>query len=231
MHFGTILTLLYICIPRFAKSGTSQLAALAYFGLTAITAEEKTHAAIGLARVDMSVCLLGDDHECGLCATVCPVEAIKPALPADEQMVLTAVKAGASGFLLTSSPAAGIPAAIRAVAAGESHIDPGVTRMLFEHLRQPAEPDPMAFLSRTERELLEHLSEGLSNREIAGRMYLSEKTVKNYVSRLLKKLDMSRRAEAIAFSAALAERRRPSSPPPWATDGVPRPVFGHRTAV
>jgi DNA-binding NarL/FixJ family response regulator len=129
---------------------------------------------------------------------------------AEERVVLDTVRSGAGGFLLTSSPLTRIPAALRAVAAGESFLDPGVTQLLFQHLRQPDATDPIAFLSPSERELLRHLSGGLSNREIAARMYLSEKTVKNYVSRLLRKLDLRRRTEAMAFSAAFADR--PSVP-------------------
>jgi DNA-binding NarL/FixJ family response regulator len=129
---------------------------------------------------------------------------------AHERVVLDTVRAGAGGFVLTSSPRARIYAAVRAVAAGESYLDPGVTQLLFQQLRQGDPSDPIAFLSTAERELLRHLSAGLSNRDIAARMYLSEKTVKNYVSRLLRKLDLSRRTEAVAFSAALAERALPT---------------------
>jgi DNA-binding NarL/FixJ family response regulator len=125
---------------------------------------------------------------------------------AEERVVLDTVRSGAGGYLLTSSPLTRIPTALRAVSAGESFLDPGVTQLLFQHLRQPEATDPIAFLSPSERELLRHLSGGLSNREIAARMYLSEKTVKNYVSRLLRKLDLRRRTEAMAFSAAFADR-------------------------
>jgi two-component system, NarL family, response regulator DevR len=128
---------------------------------------------------------------------------------AEERVVLDTVRSGAGGFLLTSAPLSRIPSALRAVAAGESFLDPGVTQLLFKHLREPDVADPIAFLSASERELLRHLSSGLSNREIAARMYLSEKTVKNYVSRLLRKLDLRRRAEALAFSGAFTERPRP----------------------
>ena len=133
---------------------------------------------------------------------------------AEERVVLDTVRSGAGGFLLTSSPLTRIPSALRAVAAGESFLDPGVTQLLFQHLRQPDAADPIAFLSPSERELLRHLSAGLSNREIAARMYLSEKTVKNYVSRLLRKLDLRRRTEAMAFSAAFADPpSQPVEPP------------------
>jgi two-component system, NarL family, response regulator DevR len=146
---------------------------------------------------------------------------------AEERVVLDTVRSGAGGFLLTSAPLTRIPAALRAVAAGESFLDPGVTQLLFQHLRQPDATDPIAFLSPSERELLRHLSGGLSNREIAARMYLSEKTVKNYVSRLLRKLDLRRRTEAMAFSAAFADRPlvpRPGGPELPVAPGAPPPV-------
>src|SRR5688572_27457178 len=86
---------------------------------------------------------------------------------AAEGVVLATVRAGVGGFLLTASPRARITSALRAVAGGESSLDPGVTQRLIQHLRQPDVTDPIAFLSPSERELLRHLSGGLSNREIA----------------------------------------------------------------
>jgi DNA-binding NarL/FixJ family response regulator len=145
---------------------------------------------------------------------------------AEERVVLDTVRSGAGGYLLTSSPLTRIPAALRAVSAGESFLDPGVTQLLFQHLRQPDATDPIAFLSPSERELLRHLSGGLSNREIAARMYLSEKTVKNYVSRLLRKLDLRRRTEAMAFSAAFADR--PIAPRDGETETPAAPLAVNR---
>jgi DNA-binding NarL/FixJ family response regulator len=166
------------------------------------------------ARPDVVLVATSMDNGTGveLCADLRAVSAATRCLlygaRAEDRLVLDTVRAGAGGYVLTSSPLSRIPAAIRAVAAGESFLDPAVTQRLFEHLRQPAAADPVAFLSNSERELLRHLSLGLSNREIAARMYLSEKTVKNYVSRLLRKLDLSRRTEAVAFGAMLSERTR-----------------------
>ena len=151
---------------------------------------------------------------------------------AEERVVLDTVRSGAGGFLLTNAPLARIPSALRAVAVGESFLDPGVTQLLFQHLREPDVVDPIAFLSTSERELLRHLSGGLSNREIAARMYLSEKTVKNYVSRLLRKLDLRRRAEAMAYSGAFAERPRPLAPAPTSAAVTPlRREVGARSAA
>jgi DNA-binding NarL/FixJ family response regulator len=165
---------------------------------------------------------------CSEIRTLCPdCRCLLYGSQAEERVVLDTVRSGAGGFLLTSAPLTRIPAALRAVSAGESFLDPGVTQLLFQHLRQPDATDPIAFLSPSERELLRHLSGGLSNREIAARMYLSEKTVKNYVSRLLRKLDLRRRTEAMAFSAAFADRPlmpRPGGPDLPAVPGAAPPI-------
>jgi two-component system, NarL family, response regulator DevR len=126
----------------------------------------------------------------------------------EERAIIDTVRSGARGFLLTSSPVSRIPGALRTVAAGESYLDPAVTQLLFQQLREPDAADPIAYLSTSERELLRHLSGGLSNREIAAKMYLSEKTVKNYVSRLLRKLDLERRTDALAYQSMFEERPR-----------------------
>ena len=127
---------------------------LEFVGSVRTAADALTRVSASGAAVVVVDAGFADGHGIDLCGSVRAADpgtrCVLFSACADEQLVLTAVKAGASGFLLMSSPAAGVPAAIRAVAAGESHIDPGVTRMLFEHLRQPAEPDPMAFLSRTD---------------------------------------------------------------------------------
>ena len=92
---------------------------------------------------------------------------------------------------------------------GESLLDPAVTTRVLERLRnpQPAEDDPLADLTPQERKILDHIAEGMTNRQIGEAMYLAEKTVKNYVSNLLAKLGMARRTEAAAYAARLAERR------------------------
>jgi DNA-binding NarL/FixJ family response regulator len=98
--------------------------------------------------------------------------------------------------------------AVRRVGAGESLLDPEMTDPLFRRLRDGEPEDPLlARLSPQERTILAHLADGMTNRQIAERMFLAEKTVKNYVSNLLAKLDMSRRSEAAAYAARLAARR------------------------
>ena len=115
----------------------------------------------------------------------------------DDEALFAAVLAGASGYLLKQIRSASLTDAIRAVAAGQSLIDPLVTGKLLERLRRPAEPDSrISGLSERELEILDLIAEGLSNREIGQRLFLAEKTVKNYVSSLLSKLKLQRRTQA-----------------------------------
>jgi DNA-binding NarL/FixJ family response regulator len=128
---------------------------------------------------------------------------------ADDEALFASIMAGASGYVLKQISGSELVNAIRRVAAGESLLDPAVTARVLERLRNPIpEDDPLSDLTGQERKILGLISEGLTNRQIAEQMYLAEKTVKNYVSHLLAKLGMSRRSEAAAYAARLAERRR-----------------------
>ena len=127
---------------------------------------------------------------------------------ADEEALLAAILAGASGYLLKRIDGPALVDAVRKVGAGESLLDPEMTDPLFRRLRDGEPEDPLlSRLSPQERTILTHLADGMTNRQIAERMFLAEKTVKNYVSNLLAKLDMSRRSEAAAYAARLAARR------------------------
>ena len=128
---------------------------------------------------------------------------------ADDEALFDSIMAGAAGYLLKDIKGPDLVDAIRRVAAGDSLLDPSVTGKVLERLRRGDEEDPrLAALSEQERRILSLIAEGLTNRQIAERMYLAEKTVKNYVSNLLAKLGMARRTEAAAFAARLDERRR-----------------------
>jgi DNA-binding NarL/FixJ family response regulator len=99
---------------------------------------------------------------------------------------------------------------VRHVASGRSLIDPSVTSRVFDQLRAPTvAADPLAHLTPQERRILEYITEGMTNREIAEQMFLAEKTVKNYVSNLLSKLGMARRAQAAVYAARLLGGNRP----------------------
>ncbi|MGI8925205.1 MAG: response regulator [Tepidiformaceae bacterium] len=121
-----------------------------------------------------------------------------------EEAVMAALVAGASGFLLKNSGRADLLRAIRAVAAGESLLDPAVTRKVTERLVALAakeEPEGIAELSPREREVLACVARGETNRQIAERLVISEATARNHVSHILEKLGMARRSEAAAFAA------------------------------
>jgi DNA-binding NarL/FixJ family response regulator len=132
---------------------------------------------------------------------------------ADDEAVYTAILAGASGYLLKQVKGNEILDGVRRVATGESLLDPKVTTRVLERLRKgPEEDEQLASLTEQERKLLDLVAEGLTNRQIGERMFLAEKTVKNYMSNLLAKLGMTRRTEAAVYAARLAERRRRERP-------------------
>jgi two-component system, NarL family, response regulator DevR len=122
----------------------------------------------------------------------------------DQDAVLAAVLAGASGYVLKEVRGSGLIDAIRQVALGRSLIDPGTIERVMNQVRQgPAVDGKVAGLTDREREILDLIAEGLTNRQIGERLYLAEKTVKNYVSSLLSKLGMQRRTQAAVYGAEL----------------------------
>ena len=129
----------------------------------------------------------------------------------DDEALFDAILAGASGYLLKQVRGTDIVDAVRRVASGQSLLDPTLTGRVLERMRTPpAEDERLARLSGQERKILALIADGLSNREIAARMFLAEKTVKNYVSNLLSKLDMQRRTQAAVFGAqVLDDQDRP----------------------
>lgn len=126
---------------------------------------------------------------------------------ADDEALFSAIMAGASGYILKQVRGADLLDGVRRVARGESLLDPSVTRRVLERLRTKPEDDELSALTEQERKILDLIAEGLTNRQIGERMFLAEKTIKNYVSNLLAKLGMSRRSEAAAYAARLEERR------------------------
>jgi two-component system, NarL family, response regulator DevR len=126
---------------------------------------------------------------------------------ADDEALFSAIMAGASGYILKQVKGSDLIDGVRRVAAGESLLDPSVTRRVLERLRTKPEDDELSGLTEQERRILDLIAEGLTNRQIGERMFLAEKTIKNYVSNLLSKLGMSRRSEAAAYAARLEERR------------------------
>jgi DNA-binding NarL/FixJ family response regulator len=123
----------------------------------------------------------------------------------DEEAVLSAIVAGASGYLLKQIRARDLVAALETVGRGESLLDPAVTEKVLDRIRRIAtgsqEADELSQLTGQERKILLLVAEGMTNKEIAAEIFLSDKTVKNYVSSILAKLNLERRAQAAAFVA------------------------------
>ena len=127
---------------------------------------------------------------------------------ADDDAVFASILAGAAGYVLKQTRGSVLADAIAAVARGESLLDAAVTQKVLERVRSASQrkpDDPLDALTEQEHKILSLIAEGKTNKEIAGEVYLSDKTVKNYVSNILSKLNMRRRSEAAAFIA----RREP----------------------
>jgi DNA-binding NarL/FixJ family response regulator len=119
----------------------------------------------------------------------------------DDEALFSAIMAGAAGYVLKQVRGNDLVDAVRRVAAGQSLLDPAVTARVLDRLRAgPEEDKALAPLTDQERRILELIGEGLTNRQIAERMFLAEKTVKNYVSSMLGKLGMERRTQAAVFA-------------------------------
>jgi DNA-binding NarL/FixJ family response regulator len=125
----------------------------------------------------------------------------------DDDALMHAIVAGAAGYVLKQIRANELIDSIRRVAAGESLLDPVTTARMLERMRQGTpEDEVIARLSPQEHRVLELLADGLTNRQIAEQMYLSEKTIKNYVTAVLTKMGMARRTEAAVYAARHMDR-------------------------
>jgi two-component system, NarL family, response regulator DevR len=123
---------------------------------------------------------------------------------ADDEALFDAIMAGASGFVLKRVLGTDLLNAVRTVGTGGSLLDPRTTTALLNRIRRErAQRDPLNDLTEQERMVFDLIGEGLTNRQIGERMFLAEKTVKNYVSHLLAKLNMQRRTQAAALAARL----------------------------
>ena len=125
---------------------------------------------------------------------------------ADDQALLDAVLAGAAGYVLKNVRGNDLVQGIRTVAAGGSLLDPRAASLVLDRLRAPAVHDPLEQLSDHERRILALIGEGLTNRQIAARLFLAEKTVKNYVSNVLSKLGLQRRTQVAVLATELRQR-------------------------
>ncbi|WP_217996721.1 response regulator [Nocardioides jensenii] len=119
----------------------------------------------------------------------------------DDDALFSAIMAGAAGYVLKQVHGNDLINTVRRVAAGQSMLDPGVTAQVLERLRSGPKKDPsLDQLTQQEQRILELIGEGMTNRQIAGAMFLAEKTVKNYVSSLLAKLSLQSRTQAAIFA-------------------------------
>jgi two-component system, NarL family, response regulator DevR len=127
----------------------------------------------------------------------------------DDEALFAAIMAGAAGYVLKQIRGTDLVDAVRRVASGQSMLDPAVTQRVLERIRSGVEaPNELKSLTEQERRILMHVAEGLTNREIAAKMFLAEKTVKNYVSSLLAKLGLERRTQAAVLATKLFGEHR-----------------------
>jgi DNA-binding NarL/FixJ family response regulator len=125
----------------------------------------------------------------------------------DDEALFDAIMAGAAGYVLKQIRGTDLVGAVRTVASGESMLDPEAASKVMARMRdQATKSDPLAGLTPQERKILELIGEGLTNRQIGERMYLAEKTVKNYVSALFAKLGMERRTQAAAYASRIFDQ-------------------------
>jgi DNA-binding NarL/FixJ family response regulator len=122
----------------------------------------------------------------------------------DDEALFEAIMAGAAGYVLKQVRGNELISAVKRVAAGESLLDPAITGRVLKRLREPEPVDQrLSSLTPQERRILHLIADGMTNRQIAGDMFLAEKTIKNYVSNMLSKLGMQRRTEAAVFATKL----------------------------
>lgn len=126
----------------------------------------------------------------------------------DDEALFAAIMAGASGYVLKQIRGTDLVDAVRRVAVGQSLLDPAVTARVLDRIRSGAEqPNELKSLTEQERRILEHVAQGLTNHEIAQKMFLADKTVKNYVSSMLAKLGLERRTQAAVLATKLLGER------------------------
>jgi DNA-binding NarL/FixJ family response regulator len=130
----------------------------------------------------------------------------------DDEALFDAIMAGAAGYVLKQIRGTDLVGAVRTIASGQSLLDPEAASRVMRRMRDQAQrSDPLSGLTDQERRILELIGEGLTNRQIGERLFLAEKTVKNYVSSLFAKLGMERRTQAAAYAARVFDDHRPEN--------------------
>ena len=175
------------------------------------SAQEATHRIPALRpRVAVLDARLPDGSGIEVCRAV---RAVDPTINAliltsydDDEALFSSIMAGASGYVLKEIRGTDLVQAVRHVAAGGSLIDPSLTARVLERVRSgPSTAPELAELTEQELKLLAHIAEGLTNRQIGEKMFLAEKTVKNYVSSILAKLGLERRTQAAVLASRLLD--------------------------
>lgn len=125
----------------------------------------------------------------------------------DDEALFAAIMAGAAGYILKQTTSQDLLSAVRHVSSGGSLLDPQVTERVMQRLRDgaPGEPEELKSLTAQERRILELVAEGLTNKQIGDRLFLAEKTVKNYMSNVLSKLGLVSRTQAAVFATKLLD--------------------------
>ena len=118
----------------------------------------------------------------------------------EEEKVTAALEAGASGYVLKDAEAEEVAQAIRAAHAGEVHLDPQVARLLAQRMRARKEPEPVEPLTEREKDVMRLLAQGLSNKDIGARLFITERTARTYVSNILGKLGLASRTQAALWA-------------------------------
>jgi DNA-binding NarL/FixJ family response regulator len=175
------------------------------------SAQEATHR---IPALHPQVAVLDNRLPDGSGIEVCrAVRAVDPTINAliltsydDDEALFSAIMAGASGYVLKEIRGTDLVKAVRHVATGGSLIDPTLTARVLERVRNgPTTAPELATLTEQELKLLAHIAEGLTNRQIGEKMFLAEKTVKNYVSSILAKLGLERRTQAAVLASKLLD--------------------------
>jgi len=200
-----------------------EVIAQATSGEEAVELAQRLRPAVALLDVTMPG-MGGIEAAARIAAAVPGIRIVMLTVSEDKDNLLAALKAGAHGYVLKGASASELRDIVRNVAAGEAFVTPALATRLLVEFSRPRERDPLSELTQREIDVLELVSLGSTNREIAERLHLAEKTVKHYVTCILQKLHARSRTEAALIAV---QHRLPARAEPEAT-GAPRNAGGKR---